>query len=386
MDLETIKQGIRTLNDGARADLLTWLKREFKTNTERDYITEDELAVLKEVRQFELSGSAPGSADLARRLGINKEALLARVKRLRDHHYGPYLQSTKSSTGSVFYSTMYDQMVRQPATAMMALAFDHNPGSNLNEGHFEKFASERDILDGSHCLQYLVEHRYIEKRGANEFGPGRRLNAEKEYLKWLADIWPVQSLQDRLEVERCKNEILWELWQLEHSPVPDRSKHATESTLIRRAASNSKHSKARQLAAHSVRSLLSDGAVKERPDVDVGAAVYFLNERKDPGHCVVTWTGTAVLLTAFGDNLFSTVELHVVTIEQVVSYAIAHGLSLSQTMDAVDFCEEAGYLERNSEARFWRTERLMSQLTYIRRVAKLHKSFGAHEGSGRRRS
>jgi hypothetical protein len=379
MDLEGIKQVIRGLNSATRTDLRSWIDQRYSENDPGGgSLTEDELEVLILVRRRELDSGSTSVDALADCLKITREALLGRIKRLNNRSYGPYLQLNRSSNGKTYYSTFYHRMVRQPSTATMALLFDCNPRLGAaNQGQLEKFGTERDIFNVSYCLQYLIDLRYFEPRG-NEFGPGRRLNSEKLYLKFLADRWAVKSSADKIEVERCRNEILWRVWELEHTPGPDKSREATHAALVQYASSGSEHPRASELAEHSVNSLIAEGALKERFDLDVAGPLYFLNEREEPNQTVVTWPSTAILLAALADNLLPRQELHSISIEELISYALDKGLTLHGTLDAVSFCERAGYLEVHREggrtSRLWRTERLLAHVIYIRRLASLYSS------------
>jgi hypothetical protein len=125
---------------------------------------------------------------------------------------------------------------------------------------------------------------------------------------------------------------------------------------------------------------VSEGAIKERLVADVDGPVYFLNERDEPGHSVVTWTGTATLLAGLAENAIPRTELHSVTIEQFVGLGLTRGLSLEAILQAITFSESAGYIEVFREGdrivRLWRSERLLSHLEFVKRVGSLHGKYG----------
>ena len=375
MKFEDVQLGIRSLNDASRRKLQTWLREEFREFGDRPELTKDELDTIIAVRNFELSGKEATSVALSEELGISTDNFSKRVTRLNATVYGPYLASHRIDHTQTHYSTIYDAIVRQPSTAMMALMFEYSPGlTAANRERLEQFGAERDISDISYYLDYLLERQYFSPRG-NSFGPGLRLTIEGPYLKWLANKWPVQSLVDRLKVERYKNSVLWHIWQAEDAN-PLSKEQATHDVIVTELSKSSDCASAPRLIDHSIRSLVSEGAIKERLDAGVNGPVYFLNERDEPGHSVVTWTGTAALLAGLAENIVPRDERHAVTIEQLVAFGLTLGLSLEAILQAVTFTELAGYIEVFREGdrivRLWRSERLMSHLEFVKRVAALY--------------
>jgi hypothetical protein len=188
--------------------------------------------------------------ELAKELKLERLALLQRIVRLNKKAYGPCLISERSSAGTQ-YSTVDNAMIRQPAIAVVVLLFDSTTGYGLaSPGDLEKFAIERYITDVDYCLDYLIERRYFIKRG-EEFGPGRRLSVEKKYINLLALKWPVQEIKDRLEIDRCRNEVLWLVWKQEEQASGIRQ--TTHDALVVHCVLGSSHRNARQLAEFAIR-------------------------------------------------------------------------------------------------------------------------------------
>jgi hypothetical protein len=373
MTIEELKRAIHNLDVQAQRTLYLWLQ-ERMTDLRAPLPTENELDVLIAVRTMELNNEVPTTSALEQRLGITHEALIKRIERLNKTRYNEYLVLSKSSAGTAAYSTIYNKMIRQPETALMALVFDSGRVSTIRE--LERYGAEHGISDVEFFRDYLTELHYFEDRGRDQFGPGLRLNAEKRYIQWLAGLWPVQNKHDMATVVRYQNDILSLVWQQENGVI-SLEPGVTQRALAEACIQQDVNPRALVLAEHAVRSLVTDGSLKERFDPRTNTEVYFLNERDDPGHSVVTWPDTAFLMNALDENLIQP-RTHRVTMEQFVGHALQGGLSLATTMEAIRFCENAGYitLRRSGEhsGRIWRTERLKSQSSYIKFLAGVYEA------------
>lgn len=373
MTIEELQRAIHDLDVSTQRDLFLWMQDRM-VDPRAPVPTENELEVLIAVRDMELANETPTTATLEQRLKITHDALIQRISRLNKTRHGEYLALTKSSAGTGSYSTIYNKMIRQPETALMALVFDSGRASTMRE--LERYGAERGICDVEFFRDYLTDLRYFEDRGRDQFGPGARLNAEKLYIQWLAGLWPVQNKHDMATVVRYQNDILSLVWQQENGLI-SLDPGVTQRALAEACLQRDEDTKALVLAEHAVRSLVTDGSLKERFDPGTNTEVYFLNERDDPGHSVVTWPDTAFLLNALGEN-FIHPRAHRVTMEQFVGYALKGGLALATTMEAIRFCESSGYItvRRSGEhsGRIWRTERLKSQSSYLKFLADVYET------------
>jgi hypothetical protein len=278
------------------------------------------------------------------------------------------------------YSTIRNKMVRQPATAMMALFFERDgkrPAHPIGLATLTDYGRQKDILGGSFYLNYLADLDYIEPWGNGYIGSAR-LEVERDYLRWLAERWPVQTEQDKNEVIKFRNAIMTHVW-LHENAHPRKPRELVHGSVVAAASRHSNHPKVRSLAEHAIHGLMAEGIVKLQADVTIGAQVYYLNELPADGGVVVK-PRTALTLHALLANTVTT--SHDIRLEDLLKHLIQQRVSLHDALQDLEFAEQAGYLTATrigpsapgSPAppivSVWRTERAREQEGYITYLAE----------------
>lgn len=377
MHMSQVKDLVANMTREAQRDLYEWLATQLDEDLSggRAPLSDIELAVLIEVRSRELKSMSTSMNVLQAALGISRPTLNKRIERMNSRAIAPYLRVTRKSQRVFQCSTISNRIVRQPATAAISLFFEDNGDSGTASiGDFQKFGLERGVEEAEllYCVQRLVELQYLRRRG-DFYSPTRRLYSESQYLRKLAELWPIQNTNDRISLEHCRNIILWRVWEQENAKDARRRSATTHEALVAHCLESLRSEASPRLAEHALRTLIGEGALRELLDLDIDGPIYYLNERNEPGKAIVTWPTTAQLLVALEDNLIEGGQDHVRTIEEVMAYAFTLGMTIESVQLAIDFLERSGYVEIHREGghrvSLWRKERTREQIGYIRKLA-----------------